>query len=198
MAIHSVAFTAIRALQVLVAIPIIGMLGYFVDNYRTAHSKIPDRLLAFFIISILAAAWALFTLHQFRKLRNISGPLIAAVDLLFMGAFIACVILYRGVTKSDCGRLSVPIGVTLGDKQYGGGNGLGLHVQKECAMTKSSWALAIAEIVFFFATAILSWMLYKHYKNGGAVVHTKESRRSGSTSTYSTHRNRRHRGTYAV
>jgi len=198
MPMHSAAFTATRVFEVLCGIPIIGMLAYFVHPYAHAHADTPDRLLAFFIISILATAWALFTLHQFRKYRDVSGPFIALVDLLFVGAWIACIVLYRKISNANCGHLSVPIGVQLGDNNYSGGNDFGYHVNKECAMYKASWALAIVECVLFFITAILSWSMYRSYKYGNTRT-TKEytgGRRSGSTSTYSSHRHRRHRSSH--
>jgi hypothetical protein len=193
---HAAAFTATRALQVLVGIPIIGMIAFFVHPYVHSRSAVPGRLLAFFIISILSTVWALATLYQFRKLRNVTGPLIAIVDLLFMGAWIACVILYRGLSNANCGHLSVPIGIQLGDKNYSGGKGFGYNLNKQCAMYKSAWALSIVEIILFFITAVLSYLLWKNYKRGTTVTTKSHGRRSGSTSEYSTHRHGRHRSSH--
>lgn len=194
MVLASALFTGVRVLEVLVAIPIIGMLAWFVNPYVKNHQDVPDSLLTLFIVSILACAWAIVTLFQFRKYRNMSGPLIAVVDIGFVGAFIAGIYLNRAISNADCSNWSVPVGLQIGDNTYSGGNNWGANVNKPCAMFKASWILAIIDCVLFFVTCLLSWTLYRSYRYDTTHVHKDYTggRRSGSTSTYSSHR-RHHR-----
>ncbi|KAF3938889.1 hypothetical protein ABW19_dt0209542 [Dactylella cylindrospora] len=195
MVLHSALFSGIRVLEVIIAIPIIGMLGWFVDPYVDNHQTVPDALLTLFIVSILACAWALATFYQFHRYRSMSGPFIAIVDICFVGAWIAGIYLNRGISDADCSDLSVPVGVQIGDETYSGGNSWSASVNKSCAMFKASWVLSIIECVLFFVTCLLSWTLYRHYRYEPTHVskgHYTGGRRSGSTSTYSSHR-RHHR-----
>jgi len=194
MVAHAAMFSGIRVLEILVALPIVGMLGWFVNPYVQNNSQVPDNLLWLFIVSILASAWAIATFWQFHKYRDISGPFIAVIDIGFVAVWIVAIVKLRGISNADCGNLSVPIGVQIGDKDYSGGSNLGYHVNKPCAMLKASWILAIIDCILFFITCVLSWSLYRSYKYGSTRTTHKEyaGRRSGSTSTYSSHR-RHHR-----
>lgn len=160
-------------MEILISIPVIGMLGWFVDQYVQNKAEVPDRLLAWFIISILACAWALVTVYQFNRYRSVSGPLIALVDALFMGAFIGMAIIFRGISDTDCGNLDVPVGVTFGDNTYSGGSDLNASINKPCALMKASWALSIINCVLFFITACLSWTLYRSYRSSTYRTSTK-------------------------
>jgi len=193
MVLHAAVFSGIRILEILIAIPIIGMLGWFVNPYVENNAQVPNDILTLFIVSILACAWAIVTLWQFHRYRDVSGPFIALIDICFVGAWIAGIVLLRGISNVNCGNLSVPIGVQLGNHDYSGGNDFGYSLNKPCAMLKASWILAIIDCVLFFITCLISWTLYRSYRYGTTRT-SKEyvGRRSGSTSTYSTHR-RHHR-----
>jgi len=191
MVLHSALFSGLRILEILIAIPIIGMLGWFVNPYVQNHAVVPDNLLTLFIVSILACAWALVTAYQFHKYRDISGPFIAVIDLAFVGAWIAAIVLLRGISNANCGHLTVPIGIQLGDHDYSGGSDLGYHLNKSCAMLKAAWILAIIDCVLFFITCVLSWSLYRSYKYGTART-SKEYRNGSGSTTYSSRR-RHHR-----
>ncbi|KAF3922568.1 hypothetical protein ABW21_db0208632 [Orbilia brochopaga] len=196
MVLSSALFSGIRVLQILIAIPIIGMLGWFVNPYVENNQQVPDALLTLFIVSILACAWAMVTFYQFHRYRDMTGPLIALIDIAFVGAWIAGIYLNRGISDANCSSLSVPVGVQIGDNTYSGGDSWGASVNKRCAMFKASWVLSIIDCVLFFLTCLLSWTLYRsHRYETRHVHHHKEytgSRRSGSTSTYSHHRHHRH------
>lgn len=194
MVLTSALFTGVRVLQIVIAIPIIGMLGYFVDPFVKNRQTVPDNLLTLFIVSILAAAWAIVTFYQFHRFRTMSGPFVAIIDIAFVGAWIAGIVLMRWISDANCSNFRVPVGIQVGDNTYSGGNNWGASINRPCAMYKASWILAIINCVLFFVTAILSWTLYRSARYGPTHV-SKEytgGRRSGSTSTYSSHR-RHHR-----
>ncbi|KAF3922578.1 hypothetical protein AA313_de0200276 [Arthrobotrys entomopaga] len=182
--LSSILFTGVRVLEIIVALPIIGMLAWFVHPYVGNNQDVPDDLLTLFIVSILACAWALLTLFQFHRYRSMSGPFIAIVDICFVGAWIAGIYLNRGISDQNCSRVSVPVGIQIGDNDYSGGDHFGAHI------------LAIIDCVLFFITCLLSWTLYRHYRYDTRHVHKEYTggRRSGSTSTYSTHRRHRRHG----
>ncbi|KAK6329793.1 hypothetical protein TWF730_006092 [Orbilia blumenaviensis] len=192
--LSSALFTGVRILEVIIAIPIIGMLGWFIDPYVDNNQTPPDGLLTLFIVSILACAWALVTLFQFHRYRSVSGPFIAVIDIGFVGAWIAGIYLNRGISDADCSNFSVPVGVQIGDNTYSAGDRWSASVNRPCAMFKASWILSIIECVLFFVTCLLSWTLYRSYRYDTRHVHKEYTggRRSGSTSTYSSHR-RHHR-----
>ncbi|KAF3314719.1 hypothetical protein TWF173_004531 [Orbilia oligospora] len=192
--LSSALFTGVRILEVIIAIPIIGMLGWFIDPYVDNNETPPDGLLTLFIVSILACAWALVTLFQFHRYRSMSGPFIAVVDIGFVGAWIAGIYLNRGISDADCSSFSAPLGLRVGDNNYSAGDSWSASVNRPCAMFKASWILSIIECVLFFATCLLSWTLYRSYRYDTRHVHKDYTggRRSGSTSTYSSHR-RHHR-----
>jgi len=166
MVVHSALFTGIRVLEIIVAIPIIGMLGWFVDPYVKNKQTVPDSLLTLFIVSILACAWAMVTLYQFHRYRSMSGPFIAVVDIAFVGAWIAGIVLNRGISDANCSSVNVPVGFQFGDHSYSGGNSWGASFNRPCAMFKASWILAIIDCVLFFITCVLSWTLYRSYSRG--------------------------------
>jgi hypothetical protein len=161
--LSSALFTGVRVLEVIVALPIVGMLGWFVNPYVKSNQDVPDALLTLFIVSILACAWALVTLFQFHRYRSMSGPFIAVVDICFVGAWIAGIYLNRGISDANCSSLSVPVGIQIGDHNYSGGDTWGAHVSKSCALFKASWVLSIIDCVLFFITCLLSWTLYRHH-----------------------------------
>ncbi|KAJ6256865.1 hypothetical protein Dda_8735 [Drechslerella dactyloides] len=168
-------FTGIRVMQIIIAIPIIGMLGWFVNPYVENKQNVPDGLLTLFIVSILACAWAIATLFQFHRYRDVTGPVIAVVDIAFVGAWIAGIYLNRGISDADCSSLSVPVAVRVGDNTYSAGNNWSASVNKSCAMFKASWVLSIIECILFFLTCLLSWTLYRSYRyETTRHVHHKE------------------------
>lgn len=164
--LSSALFTGVRVLEVIIALPIIGMLGWFIHPYVDNNQTPPDGLLTLFIVSILACAWAIGTLFQFHRFRSVSGPFIAIIDIGFVGAWIAGIYLNRGISNADCSNFSVPVGIQYGDKTYSGGNNWSASVNRPCAMFKASWILSIIECVLFFVTCVLSWTLYRSHSRG--------------------------------
>lgn len=132
-----------RLFEILTLIPALGMLAWFVDWYNDRNLLTPRSILVLFIVSVLGAAWALGTLFLYARAKH-SANFVAFVDLLFVGAFIAGVYELRGIADANCSNFS-------SDGSYShdlglftvSGNTYGLHVNRQCAMLKASWAFGI-------------------------------------------------------
>ncbi|KAJ5774113.1 hypothetical protein N7457_009009 [Penicillium paradoxum] len=196
--IGSVFFIFNRLVEITFLIPIIGMLAYFVDGYLKANQLTPPYILVLFIVSTIAAFWALDTLIRFSTTKR-SAIFVSFVDMLFFGAFIAAVYQLRFIAKADCARWrGGTVWVSLGPFGSWGqrtDNPLALDINKTCAMLKASFAFGIMEAVFFFWTGLLA--LFLHRSNDTKVVRetTTVRRRShssrrgpGSGSHHSRHR----------
>jgi hypothetical protein len=141
----------------------------------------PSFILVLFIVSILACAWAIVTLVRLGSTRR-SALFVAFIDLCFVGAFIAAVYELRGISNADCSNFTHgSIFVNLGPFGYYGlnsGSSWALHLNKNCAMLKASWALGIMNTILFFFTFILAIFLHRHER----TVVVKEVRRSRHSS----------------
>jgi hypothetical protein len=159
--IPGILFASWRVTEIITLIPIVGMLSWFVNGFNKNNQLTPIFILVLFIVSVLALAWAFFTLILYHTART-SGRFVAFVDLLFVGALIAGVYELRGITNASCTNFSTTtndIYLNLGPFGYLGGqtrNPLSFHLNKTCAMLKASFALAIMNIVFFFITFVSS------------------------------------------
>jgi hypothetical protein len=160
--IPGILFASWRITEIVTLIPIVGMLSWFVDGFNKNNQLTPIFILVLFIVSVLALAWAFFTLILYHRART-SGRFVAFVDLLFVGALIAAVYELRGITNASCTNFSTSqndIYLNLGPFGYLGGqarNPLALHVNKTCAMLKACFALAIMNIIFFFVTFVSTY-----------------------------------------
>ena len=185
-------FRLMRFFELLTLIPIIGMLSWFVNAYVTTNQLTPDYILVLFIVSTLAGAWALVTLFKMDSVRR-NAPMIAFIDLCFVGAFIAGVYYLRFITQYDCvnvlgsvssqGGFSATAGngaagVTWPNIQFSGP--FGIDYNKSCAMLKASFAFGIMNCLFFAATAFLATFIHRKEK---AVVVEKTYSRRGSHSS---------------
>src|SRR6478609_9157017 len=73
-----------------------GMLAWFVNGFVKQNALTPDSILILFIVSVLALAWAIFTLFSYHR-SSTNAHFVAFVDALFFGAFIAAVYYLRYV-----------------------------------------------------------------------------------------------------
>jgi hypothetical protein len=169
--ISSVIFTLCRLLQILLLLPMVGMLGYFMHPYVQANETAPTWLMLMFIVSVIAAAWCLLTLFQFHS-SYIHSLFVLLVDVAFFACFIAGVVLMDFVKNWNCVSGSVPVGVQLGDHNYSGGNSWSFSVKKNCTMLKVSWVFGIINIILFFITAVFAWQLHhRAHDRTAAPVH---------------------------
>jgi uncharacterized membrane protein len=132
-----------RLFQIITLIPCLGMLAYFVDQYNSQNALTPRSILILFIVSVLAAVWAIGTLFLYARAKH-SAKFVAFIDLLFVGAFIGAVYELRGIADADCsnvassGSYNADLGIisVSGDRYR-------LNVDRSCAMLKASWAFGI-------------------------------------------------------
>ena len=164
----------------------------------------PAYILVLFIVSVIAAFWAIDTLIRFSTTKR-SAIFVAFVDLLFFGAFIAGVYQLRFIADADCSHWEGgSVWVSLGPFGEYGQNvkHYSLHINKTCAMLKASFAMGIMETVFFFWTALLA--LFLHTRGQEVVVkettvrRRSHSSRRGHSSSHHRHRSSSRRPHYVV
>lgn len=145
MAISGLLFISWRIFEILILVPIVGMLSYFVHQYVKSNLLTPNYILVLFIVSVLALAWVFFTLISYLRARH-DAYFVALIDLGFVGALIAGVYYLRGIATQNCVRSSAGAG--------NGGFYINVSSNKTCTMLKASWALAIIAIMAFFVTFV--------------------------------------------
>ncbi|KIV94477.1 hypothetical protein PV10_02242 [Exophiala mesophila] len=179
-------FTSTRIFEIVTLIPIIGMLSWFVNGFNQNNQLTPNFILVLFIVSILACAWALATLLRFSSTRR-NALFVAFIDLCFVGGLIAGVYYLRGISGANCSNFSSgSIYINLGPFGFFGrssGSSWAVNVNRNCAMLKASFALAIINIILFFWTFFLA--LFLHRRNS-----IKEVRRTSRHSSRRGHRSR--------
>ena len=158
-----------------------GMLAYFVNLYVIANLLTPTYILLLFIVSVLALAWALFTVFSYRN----NTRFIGLIDLAFVGALIAGVYQLRFVTRTDCVAIvsgNSSVNVNLG--VFGGGTltSARLGVDKTCAMLKACFALGIMNCIFFFVTGVMALL---HKGEEKKVVRRRSHSHSGRHRSHS-------------
>lgn len=128
------------------------MSGYNSNNLLT-----PTYILILFIVSVLGAAWAIFTLFSYHRSSS-NARFVGLVDLGFVGALIAGVYYLRFIGGANCSHITPgsSYDVSFGIFGYAHVNGFSVSVDKTCAMLKACYAFGIMNIVFFFFTAVLA------------------------------------------
>jgi hypothetical protein len=174
------------------------MLAWFVHIYTKANALSPNYVLVLFIVSVLAAAWAIATLFTYHRARS-NALFVSFVDLCFVGAFIAGVYELRFIGHANCTNVSpgatYSISGSLGSVSV---TGFDVKTSKVCAMLKASFAFGIMNCIFFFITSLLALFVGRRHERDRVVV--KEThysrhghRRSGSHRSHrSSHSGRRH------
>ncbi|KAK3674904.1 hypothetical protein LTR78_005248 [Recurvomyces mirabilis] len=143
MALSGFLFLSWRIFEIIILIPIVGMLAYFVHQYVHANLLTPDYILVLFIVSVIALAWAVFTTIDYLRARH-DALFVGLFDLGLVGALIAGVYYLRNIAHQNCTNL---------DAGFNNGSGyLSFSANKACTMLKASFALAIIAILAFFVT----------------------------------------------
>jgi hypothetical protein len=174
--------------------------AWFVSGFQQNNQLTPNYILVLFIVSVLAAAWALATLIRMSSTRR-SAMFVAFVDLCFVGALIGGVVELRGIASENCSHFSTgSFYISLGPFGYYGENSGSAYfnINKTCAMLKASFAFGIMNIIFFFITFILALLLHRHQRD--VVVREKVTRRRshGSRRGHSSRRSHSSRRQYYV
>ncbi|KAL2128245.1 hypothetical protein VTI74DRAFT_9459 [Chaetomium olivicolor] len=177
-----------RFMEIITLVPIVGMLGWFVNIYLDANTMTPTYILLLFIVSVLALAWSLVTLFSYHR-SSTNAQFVAVIDLAFVGALIAGVYYLRFIARADCAHVVPGSGVDLDFGILGSAhvNGVNVKVDKTCGMLKACFALGIMNCVFFFITAVLAWIHGDHaakserrYVVERRVSHSRHGSRSRS------------------
>ncbi|KAH6847406.1 hypothetical protein B0I37DRAFT_144525 [Chaetomium sp. MPI-CAGE-AT-0009] len=161
--LFGIMFACWRFLEIVTLIPIMGMLAWFVNIHLEANIMTPTYILVMFIVSVLAVAWAVFTLFSYHR-SSANAQFVALIDLGFVGALIAGVYYLRFIASADCTSIQPGSTVYIDLGILGTGTFTGVHVaiNKSCSMLKACFALGIMNIVFFFVTAIMAWIHGDH------------------------------------
>ncbi|KAL8965205.1 MAG: hypothetical protein Q9183_003974 [Haloplaca sp. 2 TL-2023] len=172
-------FSFWRFLQIITLIPTLGMLAYFVHQFESQGLLTPNDQLVLFIVSVLAAAWAIVTVLRRKSTRD-SAIFVAFIDVCFIGALIAGVYELRNIANADCTQFSNNgyFSLTINNDGVDTDSPFQLNTDKNCAMLKASFAFGIMNCIFFAITAFL--LLFMHRKRDDRDVVVKESYRRRS------------------
>jgi len=146
-------FLAWRIFEIIILIPIVGMLGWFVHSYVHNNELTPAFILVLFIVSVLALAWAVFTTIDYLRARH-DAIFVALIDLCLVGGFIAGVYELRGVANANCTSLSAG--------HSDGTLTVSFRSNKDCAMQKACFALGIIALIAFFITFVRNLLSHRH------------------------------------
>lgn len=150
------------------------MLAWFVNGFVDANLLTPTYILLLFIVSVLALAWATFTLFSYHR-SSTNATFVALVDLCIFGALIASVYFLRHVTDADCSSVErSEWTVHFGSLASATGTAFAISIEKPCAMLKACFAFGIMNVIMFFFTAGLAWL------HGDKVDTGRDRRRSHS------------------
>jgi hypothetical protein len=159
MAVSGFLFISWRIFQIVLLVPVVGMLSWFVHGYVQSNQLTPNFILVLFIVSVLALAWVFATLFNYLRARH-DAMFVALIDLGFVGALIGGIVTLRGIADADCSNFSAgSLYVNLGPFGYYGrqsNSPWSVNINKTCAMLKASWALAIILTLTFFVTFVSS------------------------------------------
>ena len=139
-----------------------GMLAWFVNGYVEANMLTPNYILVLFIVSVLALAWALFTLFSYHR-SSANARFVALIDLAFFGALIGAVYQLRFISQADCAHVETgsPLDVTFGifgtTTRIQTPTTISVTLDKTCAMLKACFAMGILNVILFFITGVLAW-----------------------------------------
>ena len=167
------------------------MLGYFVNLHASNNLLTPAFVLVLFIVSVLALAWAIFTLFSYHRSSS-NARFVAFIDLLFVGAFIAGAYELAFISNANCTSFQTTDGWDFYFGDFGSAHvsGFTITADQTCAMLKASFAFGIMNCIFFFFTSVLAWFHGDHFEKR----YYKETRRYRSSSRRPHHRTTSHHG----
>ncbi|KAL8709090.1 MAG: hypothetical protein Q9220_006111 [cf. Caloplaca sp. 1 TL-2023] len=128
--------------------------AYFVHIFQSRNLLTPNYVLVLFIVSVLAAAWAIATVFRRKSTRD-SAIFVSFIDLCFVGAFIAGVYELRSIAHANCSNFSADsnFSLTINNNGVSGDSPFHFNIDKHCAMLKASFAFGIMNCIFFAVTA---------------------------------------------
>jgi len=173
-----VAHTIVRVFQVLTLIPAWSIMAAIVAAYNDQNIKIPGGIICLFVTTLLASIWAFCILITTLRARN-TALWIAFWDIVAMAILIAGVATTARM-ENTCATVPITTIVVNSDGQQvssssnNNGSDPVMSTAQECALLKAAWGLAIANIFFFFITALLAFLIYR--KNEQFIEEVVEER----------------------
>lgn len=183
-------FVTFRVLQILTLIPCWAILASIISLYDQKSVPAPGAILCLFVIALLLTVWSFCILVTYLRAFN-TAYMIAFLDVAGMIALIVGVALLTNEADAECVNLRAVTnygGFSRGDDglvTYLSDNSVtrvtGGNYGDFCGLLRGSWGLGIANIVFFFLTAILGYQIAasaeaviirerRHGKRGSTIV----------------------------
>lgn len=165
-----------------------GMLAWFVNQFVERNFLTPDSILILFIVSVLALAWAVFTLFSYHR-SSANALFVALIDIAIVGALIAAVYYLRDIRNAECDDPSPGrVWTNYVGRNITGGS-FDWQTFKPCAMLKACWAFAIMNCIFFATTSLAAWSHGDHLS-----AYDERRYRTRHHSSRHSHRHRSHSG----
>jgi len=155
-----------RVVQVISLVVCWGILAGIVSLYNSANTPTPGDIVALFTIAILLSVWSFCIIITYLRANNVSYT-IAALDLVGMIALIVGVALITNAAYDECVNVSVAAAYAGVNQQTFNtyltqsslGRVTGANYGSYCGMLRAAWGLGIANIVFFFLTALIGYQI---------------------------------------
>ncbi|KAF8425250.1 hypothetical protein EV426DRAFT_64182 [Tirmania nivea] len=166
--INNTSHNIFRIVQILTLIPIWALLAVVIGHYNRNNARIPGPIQFLFIVAILASVWSFCVLVTFLRARN-TALWMTFLDLVTMALLIAAVVVLSNIANVYCdaeGVSQIIIPQDISSKYYPSGDERwwsteGIYTYRQhCGQIKAAWGLAIANIIFFLMTAILTALIY--------------------------------------
>lgn len=185
------AHSILRVIQVLTLIPAWAILASVISDYNSNNSQTPGSIQFLFVVAILASVWAFCILITFLRAKNTAlwmtffdvvamALLIASVIVLSDIANVQCVaVVNQVITPQDVNNSGntnyYPTDLDPGQKWWNSRlakratNDIPVY-RSHCSQIKAAWGLAIANIILFFITAILTALIYRQNQQPSSPV----------------------------
>ncbi|KAI5818052.1 hypothetical protein BZA77DRAFT_386417 [Pyronema omphalodes] len=162
------AHTALRVLQILTLVPAWALMAAVLSWFQSSTHPTPASIVILFLILLLSSIWSFCILIAVLRAHN-TALWITFWDILIVGGLIAGISITSNLANYECGavirtyyytvdgrRLSDP-GFLISDQpqqQFWDKAG-------NCALLKAAWGLALVNVLLFFGTALLAWLVYR-------------------------------------
>jgi len=177
----SATFVAVRAMQFISMIIILGITGHFVDSMVQADFSPSHEIVGTLSITSMVTLYTLVSVAFYWSVANVGLFVMAGIDSLILIAWIVIsVVVGRPVSYLNCyypgrsGNGHILVDLLQNINEEGStlslANWTGLN-KANCFETKTIWGLSIALAILFATSAILLPTL--HYKNKKVGGYTK-------------------------
>jgi len=175
------AHTAVRVFQVLTLIPAWAILAAVMGDYGNTNAKTPGEIQFLFVVTLLASVWAFCILITYLRAKN-TALWMTFFDVVAMALLIASVVVISDIANAECVAVEVdrvtntqtPNNSNTNDnwnpdQKWWNTKRLAKRVEDDgvytyrqhCGNIRAAWGLAIANIILFLISAILTVVIYK-------------------------------------